>query len=179
MLIFSVSFQFYRMISEENPCVFWHTHTRAILCLEVEKLSSERQRNKFAEWPRRRPRKPTGRHDQTHPSHIFRGVGAGPGSVPPPGGGRGIGGTTNSVTLLDVCVPSLRRGHDNLLCIVPILSDDLRGESTDGQWPALRSSLSRCKHTHGTKPFRHGPGASKKLGNSSRFVRVILAQGPC
>ena len=29
------------------------------------------------------------------------------------------------VTLLDLCVSSLRRGHANLLCIVPILSDDL------------------------------------------------------
>ena len=29
-------------------------------------------------------------------------------------------------TLLDLCVSSLRRGHANLLCIVPILTDDLR-----------------------------------------------------
>ena len=29
-------------------------------------------------------------------------------------------------TLLDLCVSSLRRGHANLLCIVPILADDLR-----------------------------------------------------
>ena len=29
-------------------------------------------------------------------------------------------------TLLDLCVPSLRRGHANLLCIVPILTDDPR-----------------------------------------------------
>ena len=27
------------------------------------------------------------------------------------------------VTLLDLCVSSLRRGHANLLCIVPILTD--------------------------------------------------------
>ena len=33
------------------------------------------------------------------------------------------------VTLLDLCVSSLRRGHANLLCIVPILSDDPRRES--------------------------------------------------
>ena len=32
-------------------------------------------------------------------------------------------------TLLDLCVSSLRRGHANLLCIVPILSDDPRRES--------------------------------------------------
>jgi hypothetical protein len=29
-------------------------------------------------------------------------------------------------TILDFCVSSLRRGHANLLCIVPILTDDLR-----------------------------------------------------
>ena len=34
-------------------------------------------------------------------------------------------------TFLDLCVSSLRRGHANLLCIVPILTDDLRRGSTD------------------------------------------------
>ena len=32
-------------------------------------------------------------------------------------------------TLLDVCVSSLRRGHANILCIVPSLTDDPRRES--------------------------------------------------
>ena len=32
-------------------------------------------------------------------------------------------------TLLDLCVSSLRRGHANLLCIVPILTHDPRRES--------------------------------------------------
>ena len=32
-------------------------------------------------------------------------------------------------TLLDLCASSLRRGHANLLCIVPILTDDPRRES--------------------------------------------------
>ena len=32
-------------------------------------------------------------------------------------------------TLLDLCVSSLRRGHANLLCIVPILTDEPRRES--------------------------------------------------
>jgi hypothetical protein len=32
----------------------------------------------------------------------------------------------NCYTLLDMSVSSLRRGHANLLCIVPILADDLR-----------------------------------------------------
>ena len=35
-------------------------------------------------------------------------------------------------TLLDLCVSSLRRGHANLLCIVPILTDDPRRESEMG-----------------------------------------------
>ena len=35
-------------------------------------------------------------------------------------------------TLLDLCDTSLRRGHANLLCIVPILTDDPRRESTLG-----------------------------------------------
>ena len=34
------------------------------------------------------------------------------------------------LTLLDVCVSSLRRGHANLLCIVPILTDDPRRKSS-------------------------------------------------
>ena len=32
-------------------------------------------------------------------------------------------------TLLDLCVSSLRRGHANLLCVIPILTDDPRRES--------------------------------------------------
>ena len=54
-------------------------------------------------------------------------------------GGWGWGGVeikrrrkTNkkSSTLLDLCVSSLRRGHANLLCIVPILTDVPRKESS-------------------------------------------------
>ena len=33
-----------------------------------------------------------------------------------------------SFTLLDVCMSSLRRGHANILCIVPMLTDDPRRE---------------------------------------------------
>jgi len=36
----------------------------------------------------------------------------------------------NGYTLLDLSVSSLRRGHANLLCIVPILTDDPLGS----QW---------------------------------------------
>ena len=34
------------------------------------------------------------------------------------------------LSLLDSCASSLRRGHANLLCIVPVLTDDPRREST-------------------------------------------------
>ena len=39
-------------------------------------------------------------------------------------------GCKKLVTLLDLSVSSLRRGHGNLLCIVPSLTDDPRREST-------------------------------------------------
>ena len=39
--------------------------------------------------------------------------------------------TKKLFTLLDLCVSSLRRGHANLLCIVPILTDDPRRESEE------------------------------------------------
>jgi len=34
------------------------------------------------------------------------------------------------VSLLSLCMSSLRRGHANLLCIVPILSDDLHSRNS-------------------------------------------------
>ena len=37
-------------------------------------------------------------------------------------------------TLLELCVSFLRRGHGNLLCVVPILTDDPRRESIS-EWP--------------------------------------------
>ena len=43
-------------------------------------------------------------------------------------------------TLLDLCVSSLRRGHANLLCIVPILTDDPRRESSI----TLNSEVGAC-----------------------------------
>ena len=47
-------------------------------------------------------------------------------------------------TLLDLCVSSLRRGHANLLCIVPILTDDPRRESRK----VLCGMPTRCWHTY-------------------------------
>ena len=48
------------------------------------------------------------------------------------------------VTLLDLCVSSLRRGHTNLLCIVPILSDDRRSESKKHSNKKLVTLLDLC-----------------------------------
>ena len=46
-------------------------------------------------------------------------------------GGRPHGSLTlGFFTLLDLCVSSLRKGHANILCIVPILTDDPRRESS-------------------------------------------------
>ena len=42
---------------------------------------------------------------------------------------HGVALSPNLFTLLDLCVPSLRGGHANLLCIVPILTDDPRKKS--------------------------------------------------
>ena len=48
------------------------------------------------------------------------------------------------VTLLDLCVSSLRRGHANLLCIVPILTDDPRRES---ERPGASEMQASAPHT--------------------------------
>ena len=47
-------------------------------------------------------------------------------------------------TLLDLCVSSLRRGHANLLCIVPILTDDPRRESETALWGSCPGQLQAC-----------------------------------
>ena len=46
-------------------------------------------------------------------------------------------------TLLDLCVSSLRRGHANLLCIAPMLTDDPRRESA-----STRHVVSQGTHEH-------------------------------
>jgi hypothetical protein len=55
-------------------------------------------------------------------------------------------------TLLDLCVSSLRRGHANLLCIVPILSDDPQEESKhhceNSHLPKVGGRLATHTHTH-------------------------------
>ena len=51
-------------------------------------------------------------------------------------------------TLLDLCVSSLRRGHANLLCIVPILTDDLRGGSGQISETMYKLQCLKLFHTH-------------------------------
>ena len=53
-------------------------------------------------------------------------------------------------TRLDVCVSSLRRGHANLLCIVPMLMDDPRRESND------HAFLFVCSDCMGSNANLHG-----------------------
>ena len=70
-----------------------------------------------------------------HAGSIPGGCFPNPGSIPAVFLGAALGPQKNLVTLLDLCVSSLRRGHANLLCIIPILSDDLRGESKKNGFP--------------------------------------------
>ena len=42
---------------------------------------------------------------------------------------------------LDLCVSSLRRGHANLLCIVPILSDVPEGTSSSANWSYINACI--------------------------------------
>jgi len=57
--------------------------------------------------------------------------------------------TKKLFTLLDLCVSSLRRGHANLLCIVPILTDDPRRESKKEYFLQywLNSQTAQTEHT--------------------------------
>ena len=48
-------------------------------------------------------------------------------------------------TLLDLCMSSLRRGHADLLCIVPILTDDLRKESSINMRRADARPVAACR----------------------------------
>ena len=48
-------------------------------------------------------------------------------------------------TLFDLCVSSLRRGHANLLCIVPLLTGDPRRESSMKMWRAEARPVAACR----------------------------------
>ena len=79
--------------------------------------------------------------------------------------------TKKLCTLLDLCVSSLRRGHANLLCIVPILTDDPRRESENtehtSRWTTetqLRKTPSQPK-LRGFPRARGGPGRANGRAN--------------
>ena len=139
MLIFSISFQFYRMIPKGNPlgseskrclpspathpdmqslmskklvtlldlCVSSLRRGHANLLYIVPILSDDPQRESTGQGVK----KVLTLHPSIHPD---------------------MQSLTSKklITLLDLCVSSLRRGHANLLCIVPILSDDPQRECT-------------------------------------------------
>ena len=78
------------------------------------------------------------------------------------------------VSLLDLCVSSLRRGHANLLCIVPILTDDLRGESN-----CVKKSygLAHRPGPHLPQPScncRHHPIGTGSLANKCKQLVSLL-----
>ena len=91
-------------------------------------------------------------------------------------GGEGCGRVRKKLfTLLDLCVSSLRRGHANLLCIVPILTDDPRRESKLEIFGASKSQLcvpsprsGRSPHTTavcgGWAPCAHGRAGPPNRG---------------
>ena len=83
-------------------------------------------------------------------------------------------------TLLDVCVSSLRRGHANILCIVPILTDDPRRESSSHtQNHALASPKgSETSLTLGSRSSCvciHSPASSREASrrSSGKFKHII------
>ena len=53
----------------------------------------------------------------------------------------------NGDTLLDMCVSSLRRGHANLLCIVPILADEPSEEGSNHYWMQSPLKGLKCSNT--------------------------------
>ena len=82
------------------------------------------------------------------------------------------GRTKNLVTLLDLCVSSLRRGHANLLCIVPSLTDDPRKESSArllrSTWRRARAATAAARKT---ERILHDP-MYVNICIGGRFVRA-------
>ena len=75
-------------------------------------------------------------------------------------------------TLLDLCVSSLHRGHANLLCIVPILTDDPRRESNCRGLCMLRSIAYR------RRPYRvECTGSLSTSEVKQRRARLVLGWG--
>ena len=89
------------------------------------------------------------------------------------------------VSLLDLCVSSLRRGHANLLCIVSILTDDPRKESNsmisvNSQPSNITCSPPLCSATHPTS-HSETPGSLTPANtgqSSTHFVPPVADVGP-
>jgi hypothetical protein len=98
-------------------------------------------------------------------------------------------------TIIDLCVSSLRRGHANLLCIVPMLTDDPRRESTagpdqmeqeragqdrTGQDPAHRCAAQHSAAQHGAVQHgsHHDPGGRIVQHSSVRMEVWLLTLAP-
>ena len=83
-------------------------------------------------------------------------------------------------TLLDLCVSSLRRGHANLLCIVPVfLTDDLRRESAlDRRGLVLIGRVSCavrswCSGCVGMRLPAGGSGCGQKADSTLRYSQAV------
>ena len=81
-------------------------------------------------------------------------------------------------TLLDLRVSSLRRGHANLLCIVPILSDDPRRESDSAAWQNIGIvTLNPAGPTRVPRGSHAGPTQAPLSLDSSAAKREIPRAG--
>jgi len=81
-------------------------------------------------------------------------------------------------TLLDLCVSSLRRGHANLLCIVPILTDDPKVSDKRGlRFRAVtRSKWENARSVCGFgEEFRAHYNFLEKLF-TSKFFKLFVTQ---
>ena len=101
------------------------------------------------------------------------------------------------VSLLDLCVSSLRRGHANLLCIVPFLTDDPPRESNlDFRFKCstIHAKSRILRNTHaplnavekdvqsraGCTKAKHRPSFSnKKCGIKSMASNIGFCPPPC
>ena len=85
-------------------------------------------------------------------------------------------------TLLDLCVSSLRRGHANLLCIVPILTDDPRRESENTEPKSRWTTGTQLRKTQSQPKLRRLPGSfpeiSRKLPRH-RLGRLYTVWAGC
>ena len=101
-----------------------------------------------------------------------------------------------SFTLLDLCASSLRRGHANLFCIVPILTDDPRrgsnlivtGQEHRGMlilWKCVDLKRNNKKVQLGTCPCRLHEGRGGRLilwiflSPRRKNTKVQLGTCPC